>query len=64
MRNITRVHLWGRNPARAAAVAEAVAEAGGPPVRVCASAQEAVTEADIVCTLTSAQANQAAVHIA
>ena len=61
MRTITRVHLWGRNPARAAAVAEAVAEADGPPVRVCASAREAVAEADIVCTLTSAQASQAAV---
>ena len=56
VRSITRVHVWGRNPARAAAVASAVAAAAGLPVRVCESAQEAVAEADIVCTLTSAQA--------
>ena len=56
VRSITRVHVWGRKPARAAAVASAVAAASGLPVRVCESAQEAVAEADIVCTLTSAQA--------
>ena len=56
VRSITRVHVWGRDPARAAAVASAVAAAAGLPVRVCESAQEAVAEADIVCTLTSAQA--------
>ena len=56
VRSITRVHVWGRDPARAAAVASAVAAATGLPVRVCGSAQEAVAEADIVCTLTSAQA--------
>ena len=62
VRSITRVHVWGRNPARAAAVASAVAAAAGLPVqpgllvRVCGSAQEAVAEADIVCTLTSAHA--------
>jgi len=59
VRTITAVHVWGRNAARAAAVAKAIGGCGGEgsggvPALVFESAQACVAEADIVCTLTSA----------
>ena len=53
VRTITRVHVWGRTPANAARVAAAIHDV---PVATFASAEAAVAEADIVCTLTSAHA--------
>ena len=52
----SRACTCGGATARAAAVAAAAAALVGVPVRVCETAREAVSEADIVCTLTSAQA--------
>jgi thiomorpholine-carboxylate dehydrogenase len=45
---VTELRIWSRNPAN---VARCAAEAGGV---ACASAEEAVRGADIVCTVTNA----------
>jgi ornithine cyclodeaminase len=51
-RPFARARVWSRSPERAQALA---AEAGTPfPVEVAASAEEAVRDADVVCTTTSA----------
>jgi len=48
VRPVTELRIWSRNPAN---VARCAAEAGGV---ACASAEEAVRGADIVCTVTNA----------
>ena len=55
VRQITAVVVWGRTPTRATSAAEKIAKAW-PELRVevMASAEAAVAQADIVCTLTSA----------
>ncbi|MEA1672952.1 ornithine cyclodeaminase family protein [Nitrospirillum sp. BR 11163] len=55
VRRLSRVTVWGRSPARAAAFAATLGEELGLPVRAAASAQEAVVDADIVCTVTAAR---------
>lgn len=55
VRNIDHVAVWGRDPARAAVFAAAMAAETGLPVVSAASAEEAVAGADIVCTTTAAK---------
>lgn len=50
VRPIARVTIWGRDPAKAAALAESLGAATAPTVA------QAVAEADIVCTTTGAAA--------
>lgn len=54
IRDITSITVWGRSPDRAAAFAQQRQTELGIPVTPAASVREAVAEADIVCTLTSA----------
>lgn len=56
VRPVGKVNIWGRNPERAEQRAAEIAAIGptAPPVEVFRNAQEAVADADIVCTLTPA----------
>jgi ornithine cyclodeaminase len=54
VRRLSAVTVWGRSPERAAAFAERLGAELGLPVTACASAEAAVAEADIVCTVTNA----------
>ncbi|HEX4064563.1 MAG TPA: ornithine cyclodeaminase family protein [Acidobacteriaceae bacterium] len=54
IRNIASIAVWGRSPDRAQAFAERMHTELGIPVTPAPSVREAVAEADIVCTLTSA----------
>ena len=55
VRRLTAIEVWGRSPARAEAFAARMAAELGLDVRAHASAEAAVAEADIICTVTSAQ---------
>lgn len=55
VRPISRIAVWGRDDGRAAAFAKGIARTSGLPVRVAASPAEAIADADIVCTTTSAK---------
>jgi ornithine cyclodeaminase/alanine dehydrogenase-like protein (mu-crystallin family) len=55
VRAIESVLVWGRSPHRAAEFADRMRIELGVPLRPAASVKEAVAEADIVCTLTSAK---------
>lgn len=55
VRPITRVQVWSRTPAHAAAFATWAGRAHGASVHVCESAHDAVRGADVVCTVTSAR---------
>jgi ornithine cyclodeaminase/alanine dehydrogenase-like protein (mu-crystallin family) len=54
VRALDGIVVWGRSAERARAFAERMQAEMGVPVRAAADAREAVAEADIVCTLTSA----------
>lgn len=54
VRRIAEIAVWGRSPERAAAFAAAMSRELGLPVRACATAEAAVSEADVVCTVTAA----------
>ena len=54
VRPFDAVTVWGRSLARAEEFARRTERALGIPVRASSSAQEAVAEADVVCTLTAA----------
>ena len=54
VRKIESIAVWGRSRERADAFAERMRSELGMPVRRADSVKEAVAEADIVCTLTSA----------
>jgi ornithine cyclodeaminase len=54
VRSIEHVVVWGRDRDRAAAFALAHRRVEGPEIRIAATVAEAVAEADIVCTTTSA----------
>ena len=54
VRNIESIVVWGRSPKRAQAFAERTQSELGIPVSSAASADEAVAQADIICTVTSA----------
>ena len=55
VRNIDHVTVWGRDPARAGMFAEKIGRKTGVTVRVGNTPAEAVAEADIICTTTSAR---------
>ena len=55
IRRLTRVTVWGRSPERAQAFAAEAAARTGLAVEACATARDAVAEADIVCTVTHAR---------
>ncbi len=55
VRPITRVRVWSRTTAHAAAFATWAGRVHGTSVEVCQSAADAVRGADIVCTVTSAR---------
>jgi ornithine cyclodeaminase/alanine dehydrogenase-like protein (mu-crystallin family) len=54
VRNLKSIAVWGRSPERARSFAERMQAELALPVVVAATAQEAVAEADVVCTVTSA----------
>jgi ornithine cyclodeaminase/alanine dehydrogenase-like protein (mu-crystallin family) len=54
VRNLESITVWGRSSARARSFAERTHNELRIPVNSAATAQEAVADADIVCTLTSA----------
>jgi len=54
VRKIDSITVWGRSPERAQAFAEQMQVELGVPIGITKTAREAVSEADIVCTLTSA----------
>jgi len=55
VRRLTRVQVWSRTPAHAAAFVERAARTYDLDVTACASAAEAVRGADIICSVTSAR---------
>jgi ornithine cyclodeaminase/alanine dehydrogenase-like protein (mu-crystallin family) len=55
VRRLTAVTVWGRSAERAQAFAAKMAGELGVPVSAAPSAEAAVAEADIVCTVTSAR---------
>jgi alanine dehydrogenase len=54
VRPISRVLVYGRDPARRAAFCEVMEAKTGRPVQPVENARDAVAEADVVCTMTSA----------
>jgi ornithine cyclodeaminase/alanine dehydrogenase-like protein (mu-crystallin family) len=54
VRDLKSISIWGRSPERSRAFAETTQAELAVPVTSAASAQEAVAEADIICTVTSA----------
>ncbi|MGC1301261.1 MAG: ornithine cyclodeaminase family protein [Caulobacteraceae bacterium] len=55
VRRLEAVTVWGRSEERARAFAEDAQARTGLPVEACATAAEAVSRADIVCTVTHAR---------
>ncbi|MBV6521851.1 MAG: Delta(1)-pyrroline-2-carboxylate reductase [Gemmatimonadaceae bacterium] len=55
VRNVQRVRVWSRTPSRAARFAARASARFQCPVEPCFTAREAVTDAHIVCTVTSAR---------
>jgi ornithine cyclodeaminase len=54
VRSLEAVTIWARNPQRAEHCAQQVSRTLKIPVEVCDGAEEAVSEADIICTVTAA----------
>lgn len=52
--DVAEIIVWGRNPERAGALVQRLADQCRTPVRRVADAAQAVAMADVVCTLTSA----------
>lgn len=55
VRTLRRVRVWARDHGKAAAFAAAEGERHGVVIETCATVQEAVAGADIICTLTRAR---------
>jgi ornithine cyclodeaminase/alanine dehydrogenase-like protein (mu-crystallin family) len=55
VRKLDSIKIWGRSTERARAFAESMRAELGLPVTAAATVERAVAEADIVCTVTSAQ---------
>jgi len=53
VRDLENVTVWGRSPERARAFADRVQAHMAAPIQVAATAEAAVAEADIVCTVTA-----------
>src|SRR5258708_23807157 len=54
-RKLRRIRVWGRERDKAAAFAQAEGAKHGVSIEVSATPREAVTEADIICTVTKAR---------
>ncbi len=54
VRNIESITVWGRSPDRARAFASAMQAELGVPFSVVATVEQAVAQADIICTVTAA----------
>ena len=54
VRPLSHVTIWGRSPERAAVLAERMATERDVPISVATSVEQAVAEADIICTVTGA----------
>lgn len=52
VRRLTEVTVWDVRPENARRFAAEMAEKAGCPIRACSCAEEAVRDADIICTLT------------
>jgi ornithine cyclodeaminase len=52
VRPISTIAVWGRSPDRARAFAQRMSAELDVPVRPCATAREAVADADVICTVT------------
>ena len=55
VRELTAITVWGRAAERTAVFAEGVGDELGLPVIACGTVEEAVAEADMVCTVTAAK---------
>lgn len=55
VRPLTAITIWGRNEMHAAALAHKLGNNSAMPIHIASSAQEAVEDADIICTVTSSQ---------
>lgn len=55
VRRFREVRIWGRSSARAAALAESLANRTTCRLAPCATVAEAVRDADVICTLTSSR---------
>lgn len=55
VRDLESITVWGRSAERAQAFADRVAAHAGAPIKVAATAQAAVADADIVCTVTASR---------
>jgi ornithine cyclodeaminase len=55
VRDLEAITVWGRSAERAQAFAERMGAHASAPIRVATSAQEAVADADIVCTVTASR---------
>ena len=55
MRPLRSIAIWGRSPERAEAFAARIGAELGLPARAAATAEGAVADADIVCTVTNAR---------
>lgn len=53
VRTLRRIRVWSRSAERAHAFAKSAAAAGVPPIEVMPSAEAAVRDASIICTLTA-----------
>lgn len=54
VREFRSISIWGRSPERARALVARLPPTLKIPVTVCSSAEEAVAQADVICTVTSA----------
>ncbi len=53
VRNLTEITIWGRNETHAQTLKARLQAFHDIPIHACPTAQEAVSEADIICTVTS-----------
>lgn len=54
VRHFETIRVWGRNPERAAALVRRMAKTTGQSIESAATVRQAVADADVVCTVTSA----------
>jgi ornithine cyclodeaminase/alanine dehydrogenase-like protein (mu-crystallin family) len=55
VRRLRRIRIWGRDPDKAAAFAKTEGDKHGVAIEVAATPRDAVTGADIICTVTKAR---------
>ena len=55
VRALESITFWGRSPERASALTQRLASEFAIPLTIAASAEEAVADADIICTVTAAR---------